>query len=261
MGLNDKIRVALKEIAAQLADDPENTSAFTGNGMPKVEVIRNLVDDETITRQQITDAAPAFTKDNLEVPELEGDDETEEPQETGDDNETEEQETSSGWETSDNPLGDKFPSPDFMPFDLSAVQNPIQFVEDEIKNLPKEEIEEVMASLEKEHGFFRDLSKNAKDRQDKIGDLMNAVHTYYGKLFPEPSLSETVTTHLAKSQARRVAEVNKTEALFGGLKINQLADLDPRATIDKAMQRDTRRGKNRPNMPINTPIEGGPSGV
>lgn len=48
-------------LEALLALDPDNEDHWTADGLPKVDIISNLV-GETVTRQQITQAKPGFSK-------------------------------------------------------------------------------------------------------------------------------------------------------------------------------------------------------
>lgn len=51
-------------LEALSALDPDNKEDWTKDGLPKTDVVSDLV-GEPITRAQITEAAPLFTKDNL----------------------------------------------------------------------------------------------------------------------------------------------------------------------------------------------------
>lgn len=42
--------------------DVTDDSLWTADGLPRVDVVQELVDDDTITRQQITDADPSFSR-------------------------------------------------------------------------------------------------------------------------------------------------------------------------------------------------------
>jgi len=57
--------------------EPENDECWTTQGLPRIDIVRTLADDEAITRRMITEAAPEFTRDNPEIP-LD-DEETEQP--------------------------------------------------------------------------------------------------------------------------------------------------------------------------------------
>lgn len=48
-------------LEALLALDPNNEDHWTADGLPKVDIVSNLV-GETVTRQQITQAKPGFSK-------------------------------------------------------------------------------------------------------------------------------------------------------------------------------------------------------
>jgi len=55
---NDTIIAALEKL------DPTVNEYWTNDGLPNVESVRSLAGDNTITRKQITEAAPQFTRAN-----------------------------------------------------------------------------------------------------------------------------------------------------------------------------------------------------
>ncbi len=55
--------------------DPDNDAHWTANGLPRLDVLRVLTTNEALTRQEVTDVNPAFTRDTMkaaEAPEPEG---------------------------------------------------------------------------------------------------------------------------------------------------------------------------------------------
>lgn len=61
----------IKDALLQL--DPSNANHWTQDGMPRLETVRILLGDPTITREQVTSAAPLFTRTNLVVGEQDAD--------------------------------------------------------------------------------------------------------------------------------------------------------------------------------------------
>lgn len=66
--MNEQILEALRQL------DGMDDSHWTGDGAPKVDVVKNLSGLESLTRQNIIDAAPQFSRENME---LEGGDDAE----------------------------------------------------------------------------------------------------------------------------------------------------------------------------------------
>lgn len=54
-------------IEALLKLDPATDEHWTSDGQPKVDVVQTLASDGTITRKNIIDAAPDFTRSNTKV--------------------------------------------------------------------------------------------------------------------------------------------------------------------------------------------------
>lgn len=59
--MNDKIQAALKQL------DPNNPNHWTQEGLPRLETIRILLGDPSVAREQVTSAAPTFSRTNLVV--------------------------------------------------------------------------------------------------------------------------------------------------------------------------------------------------
>lgn len=55
------INEALKEL------DPFDDAQWTSDGSPLVDVVRGIMNDDTVTRKQITEAAPRFTRDAVKA--------------------------------------------------------------------------------------------------------------------------------------------------------------------------------------------------
>lgn len=47
--------------------DPSKDDQWTGDGLPRLELLQKLTENPKLTRKEVTDAAPAFTRDSMQA--------------------------------------------------------------------------------------------------------------------------------------------------------------------------------------------------
>jgi chromosome segregation ATPase len=198
-----------------LADD----SLWTNDGLPLVHVVQKMVGHE-VTRQDITDAKPNFNRgvatDTIEQdPTVSVDaatDKVEEPIATA--------------AVAEKPIATEKPISE----DERLAQE-MQSIDDEINELVAER-----DILTKEIDAFN-------KRRDTLQGRLHVAHS------PKADL-EARLVYIKRQQEIRVERARRGQQFLAtGLR---KSDIDPRAPIDSAMARKTRRGTQRPNRtPMN----------
>lgn len=217
----------IKEALAQL--DSMEDSHWTADGAPAVDAVSALM-EKKVTRAEITNAAPKFSRENMDLTEVET---TNAVSEEGQGQEEvivdEELDTSVLEEFVEmepmlpNELADKV---------LSKI-NP--------KLLPEVEhmLSEQIAMVEVKQREVEEMN-----RKLKLGKAL--TQTWIKQLIPDMSNQEAIQAYIRSSAANRAAKAAEIQRVLGGLKPADIAKLDPRAAIDKAFARKTARGGQRP---------------
>lgn len=217
----------IKEALAQL--DSMEDSHWTADGAPAVDAVSALM-EKKVTRAEITNAAPKFSRENMDLTEVET---TNAVSEEGQGQEEvivdEELDTSVLEEFVEmepmlpNELADKV---------LSKI-NP--------KLLPEVErmLSEQIAMVEAKEREVEEMK-----RKLKLGKAL--TQTWIKQLIPDMSNQEAIQAYIRSSAANRAAKAAEIQRVLGGLKPADIAKLDPRAAIDKAFARKTARGGQRP---------------
>lgn len=213
----------IKEALGQL--DTFDDDQWTQEGAPRTDVVGELV-GEKVTRQQIIDAAPKFTRSNPVIDGLE----TKE-----DENAVQEEERPQ--EVSGTPIIDRYLA--------EGPMQPQEFLE-LLRKLPENQLavmENVLVrqqqEIEKKESDLAELKRLVKlALANTRADIKNKV--------PDMDNMEAIQ-HFIKSQtASRKERAEFTRQVLGGLTPGDLARLDPRAPIDRAMARKNPRGTARP---------------
>lgn len=217
----------IKEALAQL--DSMEDSHWTADGAPAVDAVSAIM-EKKVTRAEITNAAPKFSRENMDLTEVET---TNAVSKEGQRQEEvivdEELDTSVLEEFVDmepmlpNELADKV---------LSKI-NP--------KLLPEVErmLSEQIAMVEVKESEVEEMK-----RKLKLGKAL--TQTWIKQLIPDMSNQEAIQAYIRSSVANRAAKAAEIQRVLGGLKPADIAKLDPRAAIDKAFARKTTRGGQRP---------------
>lgn len=213
--------------------DPANDDQWTADGLPKVDVIRAATNDYALTRADITNAAPQFTRETAvdkDVPDEPNEDEDE------------------GEEVD-------LPEPEPMPttFESFNVKVSMYLVADPLKfynSLPQiTDQEEAAALVEELQPIVNDLVL-ARDHVQKALDA--AQKNYQNARNRAASLEAphqnqiNIMKVIQSQQALRASKVNSIAAIKSALGVEGNVKLDARAPIDQAFDRKNQRGQKRP---------------
>lgn len=210
---------------ALLLLDTLDDNLWTSEGAPKIDAVSDLV-GRKVTRQEIIEAAPKFTKSN---PDVSGpNDESpvaEEPSE----------ETPAG--TVDIELLEKFAATE--PMDGNAFY-------DFLKTVPTASLLGLKAILDAQMSEVAQARKNLDEREHRLRYATVLTTSRIGNEIPEPTEQESIRDYLDSQHELRMAKKAAVVTLLKGVDISAL---DPRAAIDRAMARKTKRGTTRPVHP------------
>lgn len=206
----------IKEALGQL--DTMNDEQWTSEGLPKVDVISEMV-GSTVTRQQITDAGPKFTRSNTELDEVEGEGEIEKP---------------SVDEEVDNSLIEEFATERPVPVDEFLIF---------LRTVPSKQLVALSEVLEKQQADMTEARKQVEEYDSRIRQALAFTRSRIKREVPDLSETAANQAYLESQAAQRAEKKARTEAILRGIDVKSL---DPRAPIDRAMARKTQRGTQRP---------------
>lgn len=203
----------IKEALAQL--DAFDDDQWTADGLPKLDVVSGMV-GERVTRQQVTDAAPQFNRENMETDDAEEEGLREEEGEVTSDNLTE--------YLSGEPMQQR----QFAHF-LSKVSKEELTAFEAVLNDQLEELEERRAKTE-------DLYQRVKVSRSLVRNRIRVD-------MPDMSNQEAIRAYISRSHQVKSEKAEVSRDLLSKIDINAL---DPRAPIDRAFARKLQRGTKRP---------------
>lgn len=198
--------------------DPFNDDQWTDEGAPKIDVLKELL-GRPVTRQEIIDAAPHFSKDNPILDEAA----LEEPE-----------------------IVEQVPfDPAF--FEEFSSKEPMQINTflGFLNTVPKEGLVELEDILIKKQISIAAQRKKLDEDDLRIRNAVVYTKARISVEIPDVSDEEANRAYIKKQQEIRAAKHAATTALLKGV---DLKSLDPRSAIDRAMARKTARGTQRPNV-------------
>lgn len=202
MADKEKIKEALSEL------DTVDDDQWTNEGAPLVEVVSRLV-GENVTRQEIVEAAPKFTRENPELEEDNSSDGEEQPNETAPD-----------------------PDQDSEPEENITEDEPsVKDLENRMK-----EIDGDRADIEREITELKEHSVALKFEKKKIQNYINS-------LSPNSDNQTAIREFINSQNQSREDRVNVRNGILRGV---DPSTLDPRSKLDAAMSRKNNRGSQRP---------------
>ena len=212
----------IKEALASL--DALDDEQWTQDGAPKTDVVSELVGHK-VSRAEIIEAAPKFSRENMVV-----EDETD-----GDEKETE---TETEETVLDNSVLEAFAEMEpMLPEELAAkVLSKIDPMQ--LESVEKLLIEQIAVSAAKQKEI------DEMNRRLKLSLAMTRL--WIKQLVPDMNNQQAIQEYIKHSQANRAAKNAAVQQILGGAKLSDLVKLDPRAAIDRAFARKTARGGNRP---------------
>lgn len=212
---------------ALMSLDALDDDQWTQDGSPKLDAISELV-GRKVSRQEIIDAAPGFSRENMQIEEAK-----EEAQE-GAHEEVQEEE---------------------------AAEPDLDALKEMLKNdpLPERKSAEFVASLGKETLPY--LEKVLIEQLEAAEEAIALAQDLKGRLkvslaqtksrikaeIPDMSHQEAIQAYLERQKEVRAMKSETSRKILDGINIS---DLDPRAAIDRAMARKNNRGAGRPTRPM-----------
>jgi len=206
----------IKEALAQL--DALDDDQWTQDGAPKTDVVSELV-GKKVSRAEIIEAAPKFSRENQDLAVEEEIVETE----TGPVNTT---------------LLEAFANMEPM--------LPQELADKVLKDLPKELLPEVEKLLIEQIAELAARQKEVDEMSRKLKLSLATTRTWIKALIPDMSNQQAIQAYIKASAENRNAKAKAVHDALGGMKITDLVKLDPRAAIDRAFARKTARGGQRP---------------
>lgn len=216
----------IKEALASL--DALDDEQWTQDGAPKTDVVSELVGHK-VSRAEIIEAAPKFSRENMVVEDEEANDKKEPEVET----ETETEET-----VLDNSVLEAFAEMEpMLPEELAAkVLSKIDPMQ--LESVEKLLIEQIAVSAAKQ--------KEIDEMNRRLKLSLATTRLWIKQLVPDMNNQQAIQEYIKRSQVNRAAKNAAVQQILGGAKLSDLVKLDPRAAIDRAFARKTARGGNRP---------------
>lgn len=231
----------IKDALAKL--DPANPNHWTDDGLPRMETVKFLSGNASLTREQVTTAAPEFNREAA----LAAQQGAGTPAATPAPGTAES--AAAGAVQAATPADDAAPAPptvdpvaDLPPvFDGMPVlqPKPLAFDSDDQETL-KAKIEEVKLYLSDAINQQQEAKANVEMAQNVLADLE-------AKLQENGGNSQNTITEYLKRQRQNLEERGARKFLIkdSGLDLRQLAK-DLKSPVDAAMERKTGRGGRRP---------------
>lgn len=208
--------------------DTLDDSLWTSEGAPKIDAVKELL-GRPVTRQEIIDVAPHFSRENPIVEEEKSD--AEEGQGL-----TEEGQGLTEEVIVDSALLDEFAQKEPM--------DPNSFL-GFLMTVPKESLQELLEVLQEQQQGIEANRKKLDEMDLRIRHSMLHTKARIQREIPDVSDREANMAYIKCQQELRAAKHAATTALLKGV---DLKSLDPRAAIDRAMARKNTRGAARPNF-------------
>jgi hypothetical protein len=218
----------IKEALAQL--DSMEDSHWTADGAPATQAVSDLI-GQKVTRAQITDAAPKFSRENMDLTEIE--------EETTD---AEEGLREGQEEVTDEPVDASI----LAEFAEMEPMLPNEFADKVLQKADPRLLPQIETMLTEQLQAIEAKEKEVEEMKRKVKLSKALTVTWIKQLVPDMSNQEAIQAYIRSSQENRAAKAAEIQKVLGGLKPADIAKLDPRAAIDKAFARKTARGGQRP---------------
>lgn len=210
----------IKDALSQL--DPLDDDQWTEGGQPKIEAVASLLGHK-VTRKEITEAAPQFSRDN--------------PIETEEESDAQEEGVRQGDEEVDYTSA----AVEFFEKDLNSHKE----VQDAVNALPKEILSDMIRMMDNQ---MMDIESKKRELENLRGMMKYAKAVAVNRAkseTPDMDNQSAIREFLAAQHKARAEKVAATKEIFDKIDISKI---DPRSPIDRAMARKTGRG--RPVHPV-----------
>lgn len=251
--MNQAIQTAVKAL------DIENDNHWTADGLPRLDTVKMLASDPTVTRETVNDAAPGFTRANAASYIL--------PVEEAAIAEPSKPETAKeGAQPESGAAAAVAPAPPPPPPTVSPVStsgnegddSEGNFSEDkpeqpevEVSDTGSNEIESLEAQVADAENEIAEIEKALAEGKSALNKMLQAKDDLIGKLTtlrPKDDTPAAIQLYLA-SQKKLLQERGARRKLIteSGLDLKQLA-ADAKSPLDSALSRRKTRGSERPKM-------------
>jgi len=215
----------IKEALAQL--DTMDDDKWTEDGAPLVDAVSEIMGGK-VTRKEITDAAPKFSRSNADLTPVEPEQEEPVVEETVVED--------------DEPL-----TTDMLEkFVEMEPMLPQELAEKFLSKVDPRLLPEIELLMAQQYQILEAKQSELDELKRRVKIGRSLTQTWIKRLVPDMSNQEAIQAYIRSSQAQRASKTNEIRTILGGLKPADIAKLDPRAAIDKAFARKTTRGGGRP---------------
>ncbi len=212
----------IKEALSQL--DSLNDDQWTTDGSPRVEVVSGIL-GRPVTRKEVTDAAPLFTRVNTDLDDGEGSGEAQK-----------------GAEGSNPPFADEMDEREDLQYitvaDLEETSVEVdRRASAEDLRTRKARMEPILQAMK---SSYKDLGKQIagyEAKLDQVKDLLEEVA-------PNSSNGEAISDYIQAQAKLRMERVERRNIVLQGITEK---DLKTKSPLDEAMTRKNTRGTNRPS--------------
>lgn len=215
----------IKEALGQL--DTLNDEQWTGDGAPRVDAVEAIL-GEDVTRAQIIEVAPEFSRENPVLP---------------DDEEASNDEETSEEQPSEDEVADTAAIEEYLEGEPLSEQEFAQF----LKTVPANSLDVLEAALVEQMSEAEAAISRAVEIKNRVKRSLAFTRSRIKREVPDVSNQDAIRSFIASQAAARGAKHEATRELLKGV---DLKTLDPRAAIDRAMARKTARGGKRPSRPL-----------
>ncbi len=243
--------------------EPSDDSHWTDNGLPRMDMLQKLTNTPDLTRKQVTDAAPDFTRASaqardaeVETPETES---VEAPAEAPEAPETTPEVMVEATDPDPGTFGDGSPGVEHAGHDAEAPEAP-EAVEPEVVTAPAQtELEALQASLAVHTEAMNEAdkiksaaNKSAKASSDQVNVLTSKIAAIV-KLDPHAATAG-IRDYIKQSNKTRMNRALAAQQFMGDSKA-KFADVvkavEVFSPLDKAMRgRKQARGSQRPGTRV-----------
>jgi len=237
--MKDKILEALAQL------DPIDDDQWTADGAPRVDFVEKIV-GEDVKRQDIVDADPEFNREKASKADEETDNEDEETTTNDAETSTDNEESDSHAEENDEEGWKEVTESAEV---LTKIDRPLTEREFAtfLGSVPKEELEDVQVMLKMQLSEVQSDITKIKDLEGRIKRSISMTSSRIKQEFPNSTETDAIRSFINAQTKQRAAKVARRQEILKGIDIK---DLDPRAPIDVAMARKTKRGTSRPVRPL-----------
>lgn len=214
--------------------DPDVDDQWTADGMPRVDVVAEMVDNEDLKRADITSADPDFTRERA----IQAKDRSASPA----DNPDEEEEVKEGTVKVPQEAIPE-PEPELPVVVQIAPEVPLTALE-----LLERELEVCTTEMYVAQSIHKDAKREADDAADRVNALNRRIEVMH-KADPNHATAG-IRAYLRQQQINRVERAKRVRAFLdgSGLTLKEVSkEMDPKSALDKAMAgRKPPRGSVRP---------------